>query len=240
MTEIKIEKRKPVWPWVLAGILVLAIVGYFIMADDDNSRDRWDNNRTETGAYNDNTTNREGDWNDGNDRADNMNNRSGDRDNKIFDNNNNNRTDARTPAVANYVNYVKNDLDRNDLNNQTISQAFRQLSEATSAVASKTGYNANKSLDNIKQDINNLGNESLDRARAANIRKTADMVTNELVKIQQNHFPRLEGEAENLAGASSSIKPDELAQDQRGNIKDFLTEAADLLEKMDSDDERNR
>lgn len=30
MTEIKIEKRKPVWPWILAGLCILALLVYFL------------------------------------------------------------------------------------------------------------------------------------------------------------------------------------------------------------------
>lgn len=35
MAEIKIEKKKPVWPWVLAGIILVALL-IFYFANDDN------------------------------------------------------------------------------------------------------------------------------------------------------------------------------------------------------------
>ena len=38
MAEIKIEKRKPVWPWILL-ILVLAAVLYYFMTNDVDETD---------------------------------------------------------------------------------------------------------------------------------------------------------------------------------------------------------
>lgn len=37
MAEIKIEKKKPVWPWVLAAIVILALVIVYFVNDDDQS-----------------------------------------------------------------------------------------------------------------------------------------------------------------------------------------------------------
>lgn len=45
MAEIKIEKKTTVWPWILLGLIVLALVWYFLLRDsNDNS------------AYQDDTT----------------------------------------------------------------------------------------------------------------------------------------------------------------------------------------
>ena len=38
MAEIKIEQKKPVWPWLLAGLVIAALVIYFLMfRDNDNN-----------------------------------------------------------------------------------------------------------------------------------------------------------------------------------------------------------
>lgn len=36
MAEIKIEKRKPVWPWVLVAIVVIGILIYFLTNNNQN------------------------------------------------------------------------------------------------------------------------------------------------------------------------------------------------------------
>jgi uncharacterized membrane-anchored protein YhcB (DUF1043 family) len=40
MAEIKIEKKKPIWPWVLLGLLVLGLIIYFLVFYDSNGEDR--------------------------------------------------------------------------------------------------------------------------------------------------------------------------------------------------------
>ena len=36
MAEIKIEKKKPIWPWLLLGLLLLGLVWYFFMREPVN------------------------------------------------------------------------------------------------------------------------------------------------------------------------------------------------------------
>lgn len=35
MAEIKIEKKKPVWPWIVAILLIAAVVYYVYLRDND-------------------------------------------------------------------------------------------------------------------------------------------------------------------------------------------------------------
>ncbi|WP_162847690.1 hypothetical protein [Flavobacterium foetidum] len=43
MAEIKIEKKKPIWPWIVALLLIAAVVYYVFLRDDDMQN----NSRTE-------------------------------------------------------------------------------------------------------------------------------------------------------------------------------------------------
>ncbi len=36
MTEIRIEKKKPVWPWILLGFVVVAVLVYFLVLRDND------------------------------------------------------------------------------------------------------------------------------------------------------------------------------------------------------------
>lgn len=38
MAEIKIEKKKPVWPWIVAVLLISALI-YFVFVKDNESKD---------------------------------------------------------------------------------------------------------------------------------------------------------------------------------------------------------
>lgn len=39
MAEIKIEKKKPVWPWIVAVLLIGALVYYVFLRDDEVQND---------------------------------------------------------------------------------------------------------------------------------------------------------------------------------------------------------
>ena len=49
MAEIKIEKKKPIWPWILLILLILGVIAYFVYAnnDDDYQDDNVDDVRNE-------------------------------------------------------------------------------------------------------------------------------------------------------------------------------------------------
>ena len=45
MAEIKIEKKKPVWPWILIGLIILAVIFFVVFASEDD--DEFNNDDTE-------------------------------------------------------------------------------------------------------------------------------------------------------------------------------------------------
>ncbi|MEX2350713.1 MAG: hypothetical protein WD554_07515 [Flavobacteriaceae bacterium] len=47
MAEIKIEKKKPVWQWILAVLIIVAIL-YFIVVEDNDYDDQVIDNTTDT------------------------------------------------------------------------------------------------------------------------------------------------------------------------------------------------
>lgn len=40
MAEINIEKKKPIWPWILLGLLLAAIVLFFVLSDNDEQSEQ--------------------------------------------------------------------------------------------------------------------------------------------------------------------------------------------------------
>ncbi len=47
MTEIRIEKKKMVWPWILLGLAVVAVLIYFLLFNDNNKDMNEDKNTSE-------------------------------------------------------------------------------------------------------------------------------------------------------------------------------------------------
>jgi hypothetical protein len=59
MAEIKIEKKKPIWPWILIGVVILALLLYFFVFKDNNNSQLLDNNADTTAMAIDNQTDNE-------------------------------------------------------------------------------------------------------------------------------------------------------------------------------------
>ncbi|WP_165689738.1 hypothetical protein [[Flexibacter] sp. ATCC 35103] len=55
MAEIKIEKKKPVWPWIVAVLLISALVYYIFLRDNETQSQN--NVEIENTTSTDNTTN---------------------------------------------------------------------------------------------------------------------------------------------------------------------------------------
>lgn len=237
MTEIKIEKRKPIWPWVLTGLVIVAVVGYFMFTGDDNTR--YDRQESAYGVESDNDNKSQTQYGDDKDNGG-MAITDGNEDGADINSRNrtgNERTGQQNPAIASYIEFVNNRVENRDLDHQTVSQAFKQLTDATNAKASEVGYQTTRDLQNAKQNIDQITNEPFETTHADKIRKTADILSNELMKIQEAKYPDLKNEASDLRDASNSIEPEEMAFDQSDAIKNFLTESADLLEEMDVEED---
>lgn len=222
MAEIKIEKKKPAWPWVLVALIVIGVVGYFIFANNDGRQN------------NDSAYDRGSDINKpanvGTDNA------RAERDNtRVLNQQNGQTATGNDQAVAEYVEFVRSDLKSKDLksiNHEKLREAFVHLTEATEAKAAEVGYTSSR-LNIAREHADQLVADRSDTTHTQNIRATADILSEELVNIQQQKFPDLNMEASKLKDASASIKPEETVADQRQEIRSFLTDAADLLEEMD-------
>lgn len=235
------RRRNTIWPWI-AGIVVIGLIAILVFSN----RDRDDSQET---AYNselnseysgsgavtatDNTQNQDLEYSDernrdlGNNNSRDINNQSGQSGNKSDRNIDN-------PAVASYVEFVESGVRNNDdIDAQKVGQAFRHLAEATDAKASELGVRPSVNLRVARENIDQINSGSTADMRGENIRQTAEILSNELANLQKSKYPDLDNKASNLQKASQSIDPDEAVLDQRGEIKDFLTEAADLLEEME-------
>lgn len=240
MAEIKVEKKKPIWPWVIGGIIILALIGFLMMGDNDNQNRDQSATRTEssdagTDRNADNRVTRE--IGTAADNTANQVDKAADRTANAVDNavDDNQATSANTAtsdqAVESFVSYVKSDIRRADLDNQSVKQAFTRLTEATNAKATEVGFQV-KNIQTAKANINKISSTAFETAPAESIRETAELITSDLQSIQVAKFPKLDNKVEKLREASTSINPDELAMEQSEEIKDYFTEAAELLEDM--------
>ncbi len=208
MAEIKIEKKKRVWPWILLALVVIAVLIYFLAFRDNTDRDYADpdhtENRieaTETAEPVETTTA------------------------PINVNENNSTVEA-------YVGFVETSNQTMKLDHAYTNEALSKLTDATNAMAKELGYEVQADIEKAKEYAEMIMKDPFETTHADNIRKAGDLLTKVLQNIQKAKYPGLANDVEDLRNASESIKPGVLTLDQRDEVKTFFAKAADLIKKM--------
>ena len=135
-------------------------------------------------------------------------------------------------TVAEYITFVRNDMNKMTLDHAYTNEALLKLTSATRAMATETGFDIKGDLDKAKQYADEITKNPFETSHADNIRKSADILSGVLQNMQQAKYPSLEKEVSELKNASAAINPDVLTLDQRDAVKSFFAKAADLLQKM--------
>lgn len=135
-------------------------------------------------------------------------------------------------TVAEFVRFVESGKNRMELDHAYTNEALNKLVQATNAMANEVDYDVKADMDKVKQYADKITEDPSATTHADNIRKAADVVTGALVKMQKSKFPELSKEAEDLKGASASIKPEVLTLEQKDAVKSYFEKSADLLKKM--------
>jgi hypothetical protein len=199
MAEIKIEQKKTIWPWIIAGLVIAALLIYFLVFRDNSKN-------TEAVTEADYITNT------------NEPDPSGVRENN--------------GAVAAYVNFVESNKGKMSLDHAYTNEALLKLIEATNAKANEVGYEVRADLGKARGYAKMITNDPHATTHANSIRKAVDILTNVLQNIQKAEYPGLANEVKELKSASESIKPEVLTLDQKDAVKNYFSQASDLLQKM--------
>jgi hypothetical protein len=207
MTEIKIEKKKTVWPWILLGLAILAVIIYFVVYYDFDEKTNEEYQGTESVAT---------------DETEQI----GSKETNLIEVKENNST------VAAYVNFVDADKDKMGLHHAYTNEALLKLTAAINAMADEVGYDVRADIEKVKEHAENITLMPFETTHANSIRKASDILTNVLQNIQKAKYPGLTNEVAELRKASESINPDVLTLEQRNEVKTFFRKASELLKKM--------
>jgi hypothetical protein len=203
MAEIKIEK-KPMWPWVVVALLVLGVVAWLLMRNNDTSDDRMSQppreerrNDAATGAATGAATEHAG----------------------------------RNNAVQDYVTFV--DDGRNmDLDHTYTSGALERLKKAVKAKADQLDHDIKADLERIDEHVDRVTDDPQATNHANHIRDAAETLSTAMRNMQRAHYPNLDGQAQQVEQAARNIDPKTLTLDQRDAVKGFFDRSAELLRNM--------
>jgi hypothetical protein len=208
MAEIQIEKRKPIWPWVLAGLVILAFIIIYFVSDDNGTRYTQQDTQF-TAPYPapapvpapapGTTTSQQQDHN----------------------------------AREAYVEFVREENGRMGEDHQYTHDALHKLTEAVRSLADEKGHDISADLNQAEQAANEITRDHTATDHSLHIRNAAEALTTALTNMQQAYYPDLQDDVEELHNTTESIDPDQLTLQQRDAVNSFFAQSADLIEKMD-------
>ncbi len=203
MAEIGIEKKKPVWPWVLLALLIIGVIAVFFWPDDDDGSE-------------DNTEEMYQDEELGSDEMD-------DKERSAMEN----ADDGG--ALAIFANHIDNEQGRMGLDHEYTHRAFTLLSDAIHQVADERDYDIQADLDNLDTWADQLKVDPQSLKHADLIKKGFERAIAILDGMQKAEFPDQSNELEPLRKHSNEMRAGVPTLEQKSTVKGFFDAAANLL-----------
>jgi hypothetical protein len=216
MAEIKVEKKNNYWGWILGGLLAIGVIAWFLVADTDGAPEIDDVEQvsTEEGEVSDVSTNE----------------------------------DPRAAAMEAAKAEIKQNPDREltefaafigdkskmGLNHEYTSEAMVKLVNATIERAVVADIDVNQELQSAVQKAEAITNDPMDVDHADKIKQAYLSITSIIEKVQEEKFPKLSDEVDEVRNAAESIDPAVLTLNQKEKVNHYFDEAADVLQKMNS------
>ena len=215
MAEIKIEKKQPVWPWILLGLIILGVILYFLLADNntDDMDDMEDDIESVDTTY--------------------QTSQAGDRSTSTWpdDENKTPSPTANNESVNTYLSHVGN-TSRMGVEHEYTNNALLHLINAVDYKAQEQNVNIQTDLTEIRNDARAITQNPQATNHAGHIRTTATKLAVAMEKIQKEKFPNLSQDITDVKTAAEGIDTSALTLDQKDKINLFFNEAADVLRKM--------
>ncbi|CAM4141267.1 hypothetical protein [Gillisia limnaea] len=209
MAELKIEKKKPVWPWILLGLIILAVILYFVLADndtddvddvDDNTEQIITSEPEEDYSEMDTAT-----WED-----DNL---SGD------------------DSVSKYVAHI-GDTEKMGIDHKYSSEALILLVNALENRAEEANINTDVEMQELKSDVRDIKEDPQSLDHANSIKNVGMKIVSLMDRIQNEKFPNISQDVQEVRTAVQNIQPSTPTLDQKDAMNSFYKEAGDVLQKM--------
>lgn len=213
MAEIKIEKKRPIWPWVLVTLLVLALVIYFVYEnreDEDYNDD-----------FNDDVTT---------EQIDSIN---SDMDNAYDSNQDYSSTFDEFSAFENSI----SDSTRIAVDSSYTKKAFSNLAKAVVNRAEEDSLQDSEALTDLRAyttlntTISSTPNAS---GESKNFKTASDKVAKVLEAIQAKNYPELQSHISDLNQITSKIDGSVSMEKQQAALYAFFSKSKEVLEAMNN------
>lgn len=200
MAEIKIEKKKPIWPWIILVLVILAILYFLVFANDDDD----DIEDVNTEQIEEETV-----WEEEADTS----------------------WEEETGAVAGYLSYVA-DESRMGIDHEYTNNALIELMNAVQAKADDMNYDISADMEKVRQQALKIQQDPTALTHANTIKDAGMQLVNILQNMQEEAFPQLSSDVQEVKTAASNIDGSVQTFNQKDQVNKFFSEAADVLRKM--------
>ena len=207
MAEIKIEKKKPIWPWIILVLVILALLYFLVFADDDENDAMDDGIKTE--QLEEGTLEEEPEATNWEDEAGNLGNQ----------------------GVEGYIAYVS-DESRMGIDHEYTNNAFIRLVDAVQAKANDMNVDISSEMQSIRQAAQKIQQNPTATTHAETIKNAGTQVADVLKKLQEQNYPNLSNDVEEVRTAATNIQGNVQTLNQKDQVNKFFNEAADVLRKM--------
>lgn len=212
MAEIKIEKKKPIWPWILVVLVILGIIAYLVYANQERD------------DYND-------DFDDGV-----INEQMVEPDTKPLD-----TRGAYAPGTA-YDQYTAfegsiRDSTRIAMDSSYTKKAYYNLCKAVAKKADENNVEDSQALTDLKEFsmlITKVSSPLSSAESAKNFKTASDKVAKVLEDIQIKSYPELQSQVADLKQVTSEMDGYISMDKQQDNITQFLQKSRDVLKAMNN------
>lgn len=211
MAEIHIEKKKkPVWPWILGALLLLAGIIWLVVDTDSGN----DNNQTAT----EQTYVQE----------------------EVYTDQQENLSSNAVEEFVTFVqdNNARQEMDLNhDYTAEGIRLLSAALNDVVDKLGTED-VNINQKKDYLNQKAQRIQQDPASTQHADTIRSAFITSAELMADIQSEHFPNLDDQVSNVKETAENIDPNTQTLNQKENVKAFFSSSAQALHDMNNKNEK--
>ncbi|HET6245194.1 MAG: hypothetical protein H0V01_12005 [Bacteroidetes bacterium] len=139
--------------------------------------------------------------------------------------------------VTDYIKYVRqtDPEEKMDQSHEYSSQSILKLASALDALVNETNSETaeiKEKKEQLKQTAQNIQKDPQSLAHADSLRSAFELASDIIVAVQEEHFPEVSNEVQNLKSTARAVDPNTPALKQGTQIIDFFEEAAFALDAM--------
>ena len=143
------------------------------------------------------------------------------------------QADARGSAMA-YVNFIEENGEKITTDHEYSRQALTYLSRALDNVANENNVSVEdrEKLNELREKADQLVQNQTSTEHADILDKAFTDAAEIIEKLQQEKFPELRREAEEVKNAADRVRPNVVVTNQKEAVKNFFERSADAIQSM--------